>query len=157
MIEKLKAIKDKFDKLAEDIANPEVISDMKTWQAKVKEHANLTELMEEYDKYVKMKKDFDDAEELLSCETDAEMREMLKEEHDYFEYLVLGTKVIWDEEKIYFLLENGDFPAIMENQRISKIKLSNLSNEYRENVEFIANDICPEIGKKTIRNIIKEL
>ena len=50
MIEKLKAIKDKFDQLTQDIANPEIIADMKTWQAKVKEHAGLTELMEEYDK-----------------------------------------------------------------------------------------------------------
>ena len=61
MIEKLKAIKEKFDQLTADIANPEVIADMKTWQAKVKEHSNLTELMEEYDNYVKMKTDFDDA------------------------------------------------------------------------------------------------
>ena len=46
MIEKLKAIKDKFDGLTADIANPDIIADTKTWQAKVKEHASLTELME---------------------------------------------------------------------------------------------------------------
>ena len=80
MIEKLKAIKDKFDQLTQDIANPDIIADMKTWQAKVKEHSNLTELMEEYDNYVKMKKDFDDANELGEIETDAEMKDMLKEE-----------------------------------------------------------------------------
>lgn len=84
-------------------------------------------------------------------------KDMLKQEEDYFDYLVLGTKAIWDEEKIYFVLENGDLPAIMENQRISKIKLKNLSNEYRENIEFLANNISPEIGNKTIRNIIKQL
>ena len=53
---------------------------------------------------------------------------LLREEEEYFEYLALGTKAIWNEEKIYFILENGDLPAIMENQRISKIKLKNLSN-----------------------------
>lgn len=84
-------------------------------------------------------------------------KDMLKEEENYFEYLSLGTKTIWNEQKIYFPLENGDFPAIMENQRISKVKFSNLSNEYKENIKFLANDICPEIGQKTIRNIIKEL
>ena len=84
-------------------------------------------------------------------------KEMLKEEENYFEYLALGTKAIWDESKIYFPLENGDFPAIMENQRISKIKFSNLSNEYRENIQYLTNNICPEIGEKTIKNIIKEL
>lgn len=82
---------------------------------------------------------------------------LLREEEEYFEYLALGTKAIWNEEKIYFILENGDLPAIMENQRISKIKLKNLSNEYKKNIEFLANDIDKEIGGKKIKSIIKEL
>ncbi len=80
MIEKLKAIKEKFDKLTEDIANPEIIADMKTWQAKVKEHASMQELMEEYENYLKLERDYNDAQDLLELETDADMREMLKEE-----------------------------------------------------------------------------
>lgn len=83
--------------------------------------------------------------------------EMSKEEDEYFDYLSLGIRVIWEEEKIYFPLENGDFPAIMENQRISKIKFGNLSNEYKENIKTLVNDIDSEIGDRTIRNIIKEL
>ena len=83
-------------------------------------------------------------------------KDMLREEEEYFDYLSLGIKAIWSEEKIYFLLENGDFPAIMENQRIAKIKLSNLSNEYKNNIKFIVNDIEPEIGEKIIKSIIKE-
>ena len=84
-------------------------------------------------------------------------KDMLREEEEYFDYLVLGTKAIWNEEKVYFLLENGDLPAIMENQRISKIKFKNLSNEYKANIAFLINDIDPEIGNKQIRNIIKSL
>lgn len=84
-------------------------------------------------------------------------KEMSKEEDEYFDYLSLGMKAIWNEEKVYFPLENGDFPAIMENQRISKIKFKNLSNEYRDNMRFLVNDIDSEIGKGTIKNIIKEL
>ncbi len=84
-------------------------------------------------------------------------KDMLKEEEEYFDYLSLGSKAIWNEEKIYFILENGDLPAIMENQRISKIKFKNLSNEYKKNIEFLANDIDQEIGGKKIKNIIKEL
>ncbi len=80
MIEKLKAIKDKFDLLTQDISNPDIIADNKLWQQKVKEHSNLQPLMEEYDKYVKFDKDLHDANELLESETDEEMREMLKEE-----------------------------------------------------------------------------
>lgn len=84
-------------------------------------------------------------------------KDMLKEEEEYFDYLTLGSKAIWNEEKIYFLLENGDFPAIMENERMLKIKFKNLSSEYKKNIEFLANDIDSEIGGKKIRNIIKEL
>ena len=79
------------------------------------------------------------------------------EEEDYFNYLALGIKAIWNEEKIYFPLDNGDAPALMENQRISKIKLSNLSNEYKRNVKFLVNDIDSTIGDRVIKNIIKDL
>ena len=82
---------------------------------------------------------------------------MLKEEEDYFDYLALGLKIVWNEEKLYFLLENGDQAAIIENQRVSKIKLKNLSNEYKENVTFLVNDIDKEIGERKIRGIVKNL
>ena len=82
---------------------------------------------------------------------------MSKEEEEYFDYLSLGIKVIWEEKKIYFPLENGDFPSIMENQRISKIKFKNLSGEYRDNIKILTNDIDSQIGEKTIKSIIKEL
>ena len=80
MIEKLKVIKEKFDKLTQDISNPDIIADMKLWQAKVKEHAGLQELMEEYERYLKLERDYIDAQELLEMETDLDMRDMLKEE-----------------------------------------------------------------------------
>lgn len=83
--------------------------------------------------------------------------EMSKEEEEYFDYLSLGIKAIWDEEKLFFPLENGDASAIMENQRISKIKLANLSLEYKNNIKLIVKGIDDEIAEKTIKNIIKEL
>ena len=82
---------------------------------------------------------------------------MLKEEEEYFDYLALGAKVEWNEDKIYFLLENGDQAAIVENQRLEKIKFKNLSNEYRENVIYLVNKIDDKIGERTIRGIIKNL
>ena len=82
---------------------------------------------------------------------------MLKEEEEYFDYLALGLKVIWNEEKLYFLLENGDRAAITENQRVSRIKFRNLSNEYRENVEYLVHDIEKEIDERKIKTIMKNL
>ncbi len=80
MIEKLKIIKEKFEALTADIANPEIIAETKVWQAKVKEHSNLTPLMDEFEVYQKLERDFNDANELIEMETDASMKEMLKEE-----------------------------------------------------------------------------
>lgn len=80
MIEKLKLIKQKFDNLTAEIADPQILADTKVWQAKVKEHSNLTPLMDEYANYLKFEKDFNDANSMLTSETDPDMREMLKEE-----------------------------------------------------------------------------
>ena len=113
MIEKLKAIKEKFEALTEDIANPEIIADTKTWQAKVKEHSSLQPLIEEYDNYIKLDKDFKDASELLEVETDAEMKDMLKEE-----ILSLKDKLAESEDKLKVLLlpkdENDTKNVILE-------------------------------------------
>lgn len=113
MIEKLKAIKDKFDALTQDIANPDVIANTKVWQAKVKEHANLQPLIDEYNEYMKMKKEQDDAMLLLETETDPEMREMLKEES-----LELKDKLLESEERLKILLlpkdENDTKNVILE-------------------------------------------
>lgn len=80
MLEKLKGIKEKFDKLTREIADPQVIADTKNWQKKVKEHSSLQPLMEEYEKYEKLNKDYEDARLLIETETDVEMKNMLKEE-----------------------------------------------------------------------------
>lgn len=113
MLEKLKAIKEKFDNLTNDIANPEIIADTKVWQAKVKEHSSLQPLIEEYNNYVKMKTNLDDANTLLGTETDLEMREMLKEEID-----TLRENLAKSEEQLKLLLlpkdENDTKNVILE-------------------------------------------
>ncbi len=113
MIEKLKAIKEKFDTLTAEIADPNVIADIKTWQAKVKEHSALVPLMEEYDNNEKMRKELEDATSLLEAETDSEMKEMLKEETDS-----LREKIEESDNKLKLLLlpkdENDTKNVIME-------------------------------------------
>ena len=46
MIEKLKELKDKFNRLTEEIADPAVIADMQRWQKLVKEHSDLAPIIE---------------------------------------------------------------------------------------------------------------
>lgn len=84
-------------------------------------------------------------------------KEVLKTEDEYLEYLALGYKIIWNEYKIYFPLEQGDQTAIMNNQRVSKIKFGNLSNQYRDSLTFIAEDISKDINSNKLKKIMKNL
>ena len=86
-------------------------------------------------------------------------RYMSKEENEYLDFLSRNYNVEWDEEKIYFPLEQGDQSAMMENQRVSKIKTKNLSPQYRENLLIVSGHIVGETNyselKKIMRNIEK--
>ena len=72
------------------------------------------------------------------------------------EFLALGRKVVWDENIIYFPLENGDETAIAENQRLGKIKFKNLSSDYKEGIAALASNILGERVKE-IKMLIKNL
>ena len=63
------------------------------------------------------------------------------EEDEYLNYLSLGYKIIWDEEKIYFPFESGDQTVIMENQRVAKIKLKKLSELYKTSLMYVAEEL----------------
>lgn len=84
-------------------------------------------------------------------------KEALKEDDDYLNYLSLGYKIDWDEERIYFSLENGDLAAITENQRVQKIKFRKLSLQYKESICFMVQQIL-ELNKDTdVRKAIKNI
>lgn len=83
-------------------------------------------------------------------------RTFYNEDDEYLEFLALGKKVVWDENIIYFPLENGDETAIAENQRLGKIKFKNLSADYREGITSLATYIAREKARE-IKNIIKNL
>lgn len=82
-------------------------------------------------------------------------KEMLKEEDDYLNFLSLGCKIIWDEERIYFPIENGDLSAISENQRVQKIKFKKLSIQYKDSLGFIVQQILNQKNDSNVRKAIK--
>ena len=84
-------------------------------------------------------------------------KEMLKEEDDYLNFLSLGYKVIWDDYRIYFPVENGDMSVIYENQRVSKIKFRKLSVQYKDGLAYIAEEILGDTGGSKVRKAIKTI
>lgn len=83
--------------------------------------------------------------------------EILKEEDDYLNFLSLGLKVVWNEYRIYFPIENGDLSVIHENQRIAKIKFKKLSVQYKDSLCYIATEILDGISEGQIRKAIKAI
>ncbi len=82
-------------------------------------------------------------------------KEMLKEEDDYLNFLALGYKVIWNEYRIYFPIENGDLSVIYENQRVAKIKFKKLSVQYKDGLAYITEEILGDVSESNIRKAIK--
>ena len=84
---------------------------------------------------------------------------MSKEEDDYLNFLSLGSKINWDEERIYFPFEVGDQAVIYNNQRVAKIKFKRLSNQYKEGLIYITTKIlaaCVEVDEENPENNKKE-
>ena len=82
-------------------------------------------------------------------------RDMSKEEEDYLNFLSSETKIVWDENRIYFPIENGDLSVLYENQRIEKIKLKKLSVQYKEGLAYIAGELLGNVDGSNIRKTIK--
>ena len=82
-------------------------------------------------------------------------KEMLKEEDDYLNFLSLGYKVIWNEYRLYFPIENGDLTVIYENQRVAKIKFKKLSVQYKDGLAYLAEEILGNVSESNVRRAIK--
>lgn len=88
-------------------------------------------------------------------------KEILKEENEYLDFLSVDSKVMWNENIIYFPLNSEDQNTIMENQRNSRVRLKKLSQMYRNSLYYILEQIMPnetrENLKKAFKNIEKEV
>lgn len=80
MIEKLEAIKQRYDILTEKIADPAVIAKMDEWKKIAKERADMEETVEKYVEYKRVEADKIAAEQSILTETDPEMKALLEEE-----------------------------------------------------------------------------
>lgn len=86
-------------------------------------------------------------------------KEITEEEDEYLNYLSLGYKVVWSDERIYFPFEEGDQTVIAENQRVAKVKLKRLTSLYKESLMYLAEKMIEpnEINelKKAFRQVEK--
>lgn len=82
MLEKLAAIKDRFEEVGQLIVQPDAMSDMKAYSKLSKEYKDLEKIVKHYDEYRNVLDNIDSAKEILKTEKDEEFREMAKMELD---------------------------------------------------------------------------
>jgi peptide chain release factor 1 len=82
MIDKLEAIKQRFDEVSELLIQPDIISDMKRYSSLNKEYKDLDKIVVEYKKYQDILSNIDTSKAVISTEKDPEFRDMAKAELD---------------------------------------------------------------------------
>ncbi len=80
MLDKLEAIKQRFEGLQEQMNDPAVVSDMKRYIQLNKDYKELNPIIEAYEKYKNVLANIDGAKSIIHNEKDEEFRSMAKEE-----------------------------------------------------------------------------
>ncbi|MBQ8083181.1 MAG: peptide chain release factor 1 [Clostridia bacterium] len=81
MFENLAGVEGRFLELEQQLADPDVVSDIKQYTALLKEHKNMTPIVETYRVYKKAEEDLDEAKAILEDSgSDREFRELAQEE-----------------------------------------------------------------------------
>lgn len=82
-------------------------------------------------------------------------KDMTKEEDEYLNFISLGYKVLWNDYRIYFILNDEDSNTLIENQRASKIRFRKLSSQYKDSLIYIVQEILRDTSESSIRKFVK--
>ena len=96
MFQKLEEVEKKYDEITKQISDPEVISRTSEWQKLMKEHSEMTPIVEKYREYKKVSKDYEDAKLMME---DKDLKELAE-----VEMLEAKEKLPKIEEELKILL-----------------------------------------------------
>ena len=85
MFDKLEKVKARYNEISELLSKPETISNQNLFRELSKEYSDLTDIVESYDKYLKLQEEIKENKALLFETKDAEMKELAKQEQDSLE------------------------------------------------------------------------
>lgn len=80
MVDKLEAIRQRFNEVSEAILDPNIMSDMKRYTSLNKEYKELNKINDVYTQYKNILGNIDSSKKVLNVEKDPDFREMAKEE-----------------------------------------------------------------------------
>ena len=99
MFQKLDDVEKRYDELTVQISDPEVIARTSEWQKLMKEHSDMTPIVEKYREYKKTQTNYKEALEIMETEKDKEMKDLAE-----MEMLEAKEKLPILEEELKFLL-----------------------------------------------------
>ncbi len=82
MLDKLEAIRQRYDNVNEELMQPDVMSDLKRYKSLNKEYKDLGKIVVEYRNYQQVLSNIENARQVVSTEKDEDFREMAKAELD---------------------------------------------------------------------------
>ncbi|HHD2753380.1 TPA: peptide chain release factor 1 [Clostridium perfringens] len=100
ILDRLNFIENKYDELSVKISDPSIMANQKEWRKLCKEHADLEIIVNKYKEYKEATEDLEANKEMLSEESDQEMREMINAE---IKDLTERKKELEDEIQILLL------------------------------------------------------
>ena len=113
MLDKLKSISERLDAVNEKLMDPEVITDQDQYKKYMKEHKNLSPIVEKYNEFLTVKANVEEARELMDETLEPDFREIVEEE---FKTGKERLEVLEEEIKILLLPRdpNDDKNVIVE-------------------------------------------
>ncbi len=81
MLDKLKSISERLDAVNEKLMDPEVITDQDQYKKYMKEHKNLSPIVDKYHEFLTVKGNVDEARELMDETLEPDFREIVEEEY----------------------------------------------------------------------------
>ncbi|MBB6002227.1 MULTISPECIES: peptide chain release factor 1 [Arcicella] len=80
MLEQLESIRERFEEVAQQMTQPEVVSDMKKYKTISKEYKDLEKIVLKYNEYKNILSNIEGAKEVIATEKDEEFRALAKGE-----------------------------------------------------------------------------
>ncbi|MDR6563588.1 MULTISPECIES: peptide chain release factor 1 [unclassified Arcicella] len=80
MLEQLEAIRERFEEVAQQMTQPEVVSDMKKYKTISKEYKDLEKIVLKYNEYKNILSNIEGAKDVIATEKDEEFRALAKME-----------------------------------------------------------------------------
>ncbi len=97
MFDKLEKVKSRYNQIAELLMNPEITNDQNEFRKLRKEYSDLEDVVNNYDVYLKTKKEIEENKQLIYDTNESEMRELAREEQERLENKLFSVESVIKE------------------------------------------------------------